>query len=99
FHARHLENSLLLRQQINQATDKRCIAFTTHPTQAINSILNRYHQPVYFSNIKLSNELITNPLLIKQHVRSHFYNWLIKVFLIISGNNTIFLFLTLILLG
>src|SRR6185295_7787168 len=49
FHARHLENSLLLRQQINQATDKRCNTLITHPTQAINSILNRYHQPVHLS--------------------------------------------------
>jgi hypothetical protein len=75
FHAHHLENSLLLRQQINKATDKRCTTLTTHPTQAINSILNRYHQPVHFSNIKLSNELITDPLLIKQHVQSHFHDW------------------------
>jgi hypothetical protein len=75
YHARHLENSLLLRQQINKATDKRCVTLTTHPTQAINSILNRYHQPVHLSNIKLPNQLITDPSLIKQHVQSHFHNW------------------------
>ena len=40
YHARHLENSQALRQQINSATEKRCETLVSHPTQAINSILN-----------------------------------------------------------
>ena len=40
YQARHTENSLLLRQQIQQATEKRCETLSTHLKQAINSILN-----------------------------------------------------------
>ena len=45
------------------------------PTQAINSILDRYKPPIHFTNIKLNNQLITDPHIIKQHVQAHFYNW------------------------
>ena len=75
YHARHVENLLLLRQQIHQATEKRCETLLTHPKQAINSILNRYKPPIHFSNIKLPDQLITEPNLIKQHIQSHFLNW------------------------
>ena len=75
YHARHLENSLLLRQQIQQASEKRCETLSTRPTQAINSILNRYQPPIHFSNIKLPDQLITDSHLIKQHIQSHFLNW------------------------
>src|SRR5260363_482993 len=40
YHAYYLESSLLLRQQINQASEKRCELLITKPTQAINSILD-----------------------------------------------------------
>src|SRR6185295_10861778 len=75
YQARHTENSLLLRQQIQQATEKRCETLSTHPKQAINSILNRYNAPIHFSNIKLPDQLITNPKLIKQHIQLHFHDW------------------------
>ena len=75
YQARHTENSLLLRQQIQQATEKRCETLLTHPKQAINSILNRYKAPIHFSNIKLPDQLITDPKLIKQHIQSHFHDW------------------------
>ena len=75
YHAYHLEYSLLLRQQINQASEKRCESLVTKPTQAINSILDRYKPPVHFTNIKLQNQLITDSTLIKQHIQSHFNNW------------------------
>ena len=75
YHAYHLEYSLLLRQQINQASEKRCESFVTKPTQAINSILDYYKPPVHFTNIKLLNQLITDSTLIKQHIQSHFNNW------------------------
>src|SRR6201988_680779 len=45
------------------------------PTQAINSILDRYQPPVHFTNIKLPNQLITDPSQIKQHIQTHFLNW------------------------
>ena len=70
-----MENSLLLRQQIQKASEKRCQTLTSHPKQAINSILNRYHSPIHFSNIKLSDQLITDPNLIKQYIQNHFENW------------------------
>jgi len=75
YHARHLENSLLLRQQIQQATEKRCETLSTHPKHAINSILNRYKAPIHFSNIKLPDQIVTDPNLIKHHIQSHFHNW------------------------
>jgi hypothetical protein len=75
YNARQIENSLLLRQQIKQATEKRCETLSSKPKQAINSILNRYQSPIHFSNIKLHDQLITDPNLIKQHIQSHFLNW------------------------
>src|SRR5690349_17541177 len=53
YQARHTENSLLLRQQIQQASERRCETLVSKPKHAINSILNRYQAPIYFSNIKL----------------------------------------------
>ena len=70
-----MENSLLLHQQIQNASVKRCETLVSHPKQAINSILNRYHEPIHFSNIKLPNQLITEPNAIKQHIQNHFENW------------------------
>ena len=75
YQARHTENSLLLRQQIQQASENRCEMLVSKPTQAINSILNRYQAPIHFSNIKLPDQLITEPTLIKQHIQNHFFNW------------------------
>ena len=75
YHTRNMKNSLLLRQQIQNASEKRCETLVSHPKQAINSILNRYHEPIHFSNIKLPNQLITEPNAIKQHIQNHFENW------------------------
>ena len=75
YHAYQLEHSLLLQQQIDQASERRCEILVSKPKQAINSILNRYQAPIFFSNIKLDNELITDPPLIKQHISTHFHNW------------------------
>jgi ribonuclease HI len=75
YNARQLQNSLLLRQQINDASEKRCQTLTTRPTQAINSILNRYTPPIHFSNIKLQDQLITEPKFIKAHIKNHFEKW------------------------
>ena len=56
----------------------------------INSILNRYKDPVRFDNIKADNNLITEPDTIKQIIQNHFFNWtasrlLILIFLILIG--------------
>src|SRR6185436_8519792 len=51
------------RQQIQQATEKRCETLSTHPKHAINSILNRYKAPIHFSNIKLPDQIVTDPTL------------------------------------
>src|SRR6185437_10846570 len=75
YHAYQLEYSLLLRQQINHASEKRCETLTSKPKQAINSILDRYQPPIHFLNIKLNNQLVTEPSLIKQHIKSHYHNW------------------------
>ena len=75
YHAYHLEHSLRLRQQINQASEKRCETLVSKPKQAINNILNRYQPPVHFTNIKMPNQLITDPTTIKQHIQAHFSNW------------------------
>jgi hypothetical protein len=73
--AYHLEHSLRLRYQINDASERRCETLVSKPKQAINSILDRYQPPVHFSNIKLPNQLITDPTQIKQHIQAHFFNW------------------------
>ena len=75
YHAYHFEHSLYLCYQINQASERRCETLISKPTQAINSILDHYQLPVHFNNIKLPNQLITNPFQIKQHIQLHFLNW------------------------
>src|SRR6185295_14785363 len=75
YHAHNMENSLLLRQQIQKASEKRCETLVSHPKQAISSILNRYYEPIHFTNIKLPDQVITEPNSIKQHIQNHFENW------------------------
>ena len=41
----------------------------------INSILNRHKDPVKFNNIKTPNDIVTDPKLIKEHIKHHFDNW------------------------
>jgi hypothetical protein len=41
----------------------------------ISSILNRHKDPVKFNNIKLNNDIITDPTIIKSHIQQHFDNW------------------------
>src|SRR5260364_108499 len=41
----------------------------------INSILNRHKDPVRFDNIKLAQDIITDPPAIKAHIQKHFDNW------------------------
>ena len=39
----------------------------------INSILDRYSEPVYFNNIKTQDRIITKPTKIKSAIRQHFH--------------------------
>ena len=41
----------------------------------INSILDRHTDYISFDNIKTENDLITDPKLIKNHIKNHFDNW------------------------
>ena len=75
YHARNIENIKEIRQQINAAIDKRCSKLQTHPTSMINSILNRHKDPVKFQNIRLNDDIITDPIAIKSHIQQHFDNW------------------------
>ena len=104
YHAYQLEYSLLLRQQINQASEKRCETLISKPTQAINSILDRYHL-LFISQI---SNLITNLLQILAQSNSMFNHitiiglltdLLTNLSLITFGINTISHFLILILPG
>ena len=39
----------------------------------INNILDRYSEPVHFNNIKIQDEIITKPSVIKSAIQQHFY--------------------------
>ena len=65
YNARNLENTHQIREHINQAVNRRCDFLQTKPTKMINSILDRYSEPVHFNNIKIQNEIITEPSAIK----------------------------------
>ena len=41
----------------------------------LNSILNWHKDPVKLSNIKLDQEIVTDPTDIKQHIQQHFSDW------------------------
>ena len=41
----------------------------------INSILDRYSEPVHFNNIKTQNKIKTEPSAIKSAIQQHFYKW------------------------
>ena len=41
----------------------------------INSILNRYKDPVKFNNINTDTSIIAEPHSIKDHIRNHFDQW------------------------
>jgi hypothetical protein len=75
YHAHNIENIKEIRQQITNAIDKRCSKLQTHPTSMINSILNRHKDPVKFNNIRLHDDIITDPTTIKSHIQQHFDNW------------------------
>ena len=74
YHARNIENIKEIRQHINDSIHKWCTKLQTHPTLMINSILNHYKNPVKFNNIKLNNDIITDPTIIKSHIQQHFDN-------------------------
>ena len=75
FYARNIENIKEIKQQIANAIDKRCSKLQTQPTSMINSILNRHKDPVKFNNIRLDNDIITDPPTIKAHIQQHFDLW------------------------
>ena len=75
YHARNLENSQHLCNHISQAIQRRQEKLLTQPTKMINSILNRHKDPVHFHNITTTNQVITDPTLIKQHISHHFEQW------------------------
>jgi hypothetical protein len=75
FHARNIENIKEIKQQISDSINKRCSKLQTHPTTMINSILNQHKDPVKFNNIRLDNDIITDPPTIKSHIQQHFDNW------------------------
>ena len=75
YHARNIENTKNIREQINNNIDKRCSKLQHNPTSMINSILNRHQDPVKFDNIKDQNNVITDIPSIKQHIQQHFDNW------------------------
>ncbi|RIB27991.1 hypothetical protein C2G38_2159217 [Gigaspora rosea] len=72
FYAHNIENTKEIRQQINNAISKRCNKLATNPTSMINSILNRYKDPVKFNNINTDTVTITEPHAIKDHIHNHF---------------------------
>src|SRR5205085_7875787 len=69
------ENSIHIRQQINTATEKRCLALQTQLTKMINSILNRHTDHISFQNFKTDTDLITDPNSIKEQVKNYFDQW------------------------
>ena len=75
YHARNMENIKQIREQINQHITNRCSKLQTNPKAMINSILNRHKDPVKINNIKTPNDIITDPKLIKEHIKQHFNNW------------------------
>jgi len=75
YHARNLENTKQIREQINQHITKRCSKLQNNPKTMINSILNRHKDPVKINNIKTPNDIITDPKSIKEHIKQHFDNW------------------------
>ena len=42
----------------------------------INSILNRHTDYVHFQNIKTPTDIITDQTEIKNHIATHFENWI-----------------------
>ena len=70
-----MENIKEIRQQISDAINKKCSKLQTHPTSMINSIFNHYKDPVKFNNIRLNNDIISDPPTIKSHIQNHFDNW------------------------
>jgi len=75
YHACNLENIKNIREQINDNITKRCSKLQHNPTSMINSILNRHCDPVRFDNIKTDTDIITETVLIKQHIQEHFNQW------------------------
>src|SRR5260364_3702 len=75
YHTCNIENIKQIRQQITESIQKRCTKLISLPTSMINSILNRHKDPVRFDNIKLAQDVITNPPAIKAHIQKHFDNW------------------------
>jgi hypothetical protein len=75
YNAHNIENIKEIRQQINDSIHKRCTKLQTHPTSMINSILNHHKNPVKFNNIKLDQDIITDPSTIKSHIQQHFDDW------------------------
>src|SRR6185295_1123898 len=69
------ENIKNIREQINDNITKRCSKLQHNPTSMINSILNRHCDPVRFDNIKTDTDIITETVLIKQHIQEHFNQW------------------------
>ena len=75
YHARNIENTKQICQQITDSIQKRCSKLITKPTSMLNSILDRHKDPVRFDNIKTERDVITDPPLIKAHIQQHFDNW------------------------
>src|SRR6185436_12204000 len=75
YYARNMENIKQIREQINQHITNRCSKLQTNSKAMINSILNRHKDPVKINNIKIPNDIITDPKLIKEHIKQHFNNW------------------------
>ena len=72
YNARNLKNFYYLRDHIKTAINTKCERLLTHPTKMINSILNRYTDPVHFNNIKTQTNILKDPTRIKDYIRLHF---------------------------
>ena len=75
FYTKNIKNIKEIKQQINDSIHKRYTKLQMHTTSIINSILNRHKDPVKFNNIKLDQDIITDPSTIKSHIQQHFDDW------------------------
>jgi hypothetical protein len=69
-----------LQKSIKEKTERRFKNFQDQPKKMINNILNRYQKKIETTRlIETTDEneikIITNPLSIKEKIRSHFHNW------------------------
>jgi hypothetical protein len=75
YQARKIENNLAHKQKIKNNIIKWHNNFMTNTTKMINSILQRYTDPVIFNNITHSDKNTADPKEIKKEIKKHFEEW------------------------